>query len=211
MENISLLPDASSLAGPFDVLFFALGIASIVVTLGIAFLVIFFAIKYRRGSGASRRVTVREAGKRKKIEYAWTLIPLAIFLGFFYWAGSLYTEFLRLPAGNVIDIAVVGKQWMWKAQHPEGKQEINELHVPLGIPVRLTMISQDVIHSFFVPAFRLKYDVLPRQYHRLWFKPTKLGKYHLFCAEYCGTDHSRMIGWIVVMEPSAYKQWLQQQ
>jgi cytochrome c oxidase subunit 2 len=209
MANISLLPAASSLAGPFDVLFFALGVASLIVTGSIAFLIVFFSIKYRRGSGASRTKASEE--KRRKVEYAWTLIPLAIFLGIFYWAANLYTEFLRLPAGNVIDIAVVGKQWMWKMQHPEGKREINELHVPLGTPVRLTMISQDVIHSFFVPAFRLKYDVLPGQHHRLWFKPTKPGKYHLFCAEYCGTDHSRMIGWVVVMEPSAYKQWLQQQ
>lgn len=212
MANISLLPEASSIARPFDVLFFTFGIVSLVVTVGIVFFIIYFAIKYRRGSGASR-ITTLGRRRRKEMEYAWTLIPLVIFLGIFYWAASLYTEFLRLPVknNNVIDIAVVGKQWMWTMQQPNGKREINELHVPLGTPVRLTMISQDVIHSFFVPAFRLKYDVLPRQYHRLWFKPTKLGKYHLFCAEYCGTDHSRMIGWIVVMKPSAYKQWLQQQ
>jgi cytochrome c oxidase subunit 2 len=209
MQNFSLLPEASSLAGPFDALFFGMGIASLIATAGIAFCIIFFSIKYHRGSGASRDKANKK--RRREVEYAWIIIPLLIFLGFFYWAASLYTEFLRLPAKNVLDIAVVGKQWMWKMQHPEGKQEINELHVPLGTPVRLTMISQDVIHSFFVPAFRLKYDVLPRQHHRLWFKPTKLGKYHLFCAEYCGTDHSRMIGWIVVMTPAAYKQWLQQQ
>jgi cytochrome c oxidase subunit 2 len=180
MEKFSLFPEgASSLSAPFDVLFFVLLILSSVVTLSIAFLVILFAVKYRRGSGASR---TRVRGARK-IEFLWTFIPLVIFLAIFYWAANLYTEFLRPPPGErVLDIAVVGKQWMWKAQHPGGRQEINELHVPRGTPVRLTMISQDVIHSFFVPAFRIKYDVLPGRYHRLWFEPTKLGLYHLFCA-----------------------------
>jgi cytochrome c oxidase subunit 2 len=107
-----------------------------------------------------------------------------------------------------MNVYVVGKQWMWKTQHLEGQREINELHVPLGRPVRLTMTSEDVIHSFFMPAFRVKFDVLPGRYTTAWFNPTKPGKYHLFCAEYCGTLHSGMIGWIYVMEPAEYERWL---
>ena len=105
---------------------------------------------------------------------------------------------------------MLGRQWMWELQHPEGRREINELHVPLGRPVRLTMTSQDVIHSFFIPAFRIKQDVVPGRYTSLWFQPTKPGRYHLFCAEYCGTKHSGMIGWVVVMEPADYQQWLEE-
>ena len=105
---------------------------------------------------------------------------------------------------------MLGKQWMWELQHPEGKREINELHVPVGRPVRLTMTSQDVIHSFYIPAFRIKQDVVPGRYTSLWFQPTKPGRYHLFCAEYCGTKHSGMIGWVVVMEPADYQQWLEE-
>ena len=107
-----------------------------------------------------------------------------------------------------IEVAVVGKQWMWYLQHAEGRSEINELHVPLGRPVRLTMTSQDVIHSFYVPAFRVKQDVLPGRYTSLWFEPTQVGRYHLYCAEYCGTNHSTMGGWVTVMEPVDYQRWL---
>jgi len=113
----------------------------------------------------------------------------------------------RSPA-NTIDIYVVGKQWMWKIQHPEGKREINELHIPIGQPVQLTMASEDVIHSFYIPAFRTKKDVVPGRYTTLWFEANKLGEYHLFCAEYCGTQHSTMIGKVTVMEPDAYQNWL---
>ncbi|ADE15686.1 cytochrome c oxidase, subunit II [Nitrosococcus halophilus Nc 4] len=207
MESFALLlKGASSLSASFDLLFISLLVLCSVVALSITFLIVFFAIKYRRGSKA-KRARIRGA---RAIEFAWTFIPLGLFLVIFVWAAKLYTELFRPPQKEAIEIAVVGKQWMWKLKHPEGKQEINELHVPYGSTVQLTMISQDVIHSFFVPAFRIKHDVLPGRYTRIWFRPIKTGEYYLFCAEYCGMDHSRMGGRIVVMEPSAYEQWLQQ-
>jgi cytochrome c oxidase subunit II len=206
MEHFAPFPGgASSLAVPFDTLFFSLLTLCSLVALSIVCLIIFFAVKYRLGSKA-RRAQLRPA---KAIEFAWTLIPLGIFLIIFLWAASLYTQILTPPPGEALEISVVGKQWMWKLQHPEGKQEINELHVPRGSSVRLTMISRDVIHSFFIPAFRIKHDVLPGRYTKIWFSPLKTGEYYLFCAEYCGTDHSRMGGRVVVMEPAAYKQWLE--
>ena len=107
-----------------------------------------------------------------------------------------------------MDVYVVGKQWMWKIQYPGGQREINELHVPIGRPVKLTLASEDVIHSFFIPAFRLKHDVVPGRYDTMWFNATKPGRYHMFCAEYCGTEHSGMIGWVTVMEPADYQNWL---
>jgi cytochrome c oxidase subunit 2 len=125
----------------------------------------------------------------------------------FTWGTSIFFKESR-PPDNALPIYVVGKQWMWKLQHMEGQREINELHVPMGRPVRLTMTSEDVIHSFFIPAFRVKQDVVPGRYSTLWFEPTKPGTYHLFCAEYCGTKHSGMIGWIHVMEPQDYEAWL---
>jgi cytochrome c oxidase subunit II len=134
-------------------------------------------------------------------------VPAGLAMLIFAWGAQLFFEANRPPAG-AIEIQVVAKQWMWKVQHPEGKREINELHVPLGQPVRLKMISQDVIHSMFVPAFRIKRDVLPGSYGETWFEATKLGEYHLFCAEYCGTEHSLMKGRVVVMEPSEYQTWL---
>ena len=115
---------------------------------------------------------------------------------------------MNRPPNDAIEISVVGKQWMWKIQHSDGKREINELHVPVGRPVRLTMASEDVIHDFFVPAFRMKRDVVPGRYATAWFEATKPGRYHLFCSQYCGTRHSAMIGWIDVMEPVAYQAWL---
>jgi len=115
---------------------------------------------------------------------------------------------VHTPPANALDVFVVGRQWMWKVQHIEGRREINELHVPVGRPVKLTLTSEDVIHSFFVPAFRVKQDVLPGRYTQLWFHPTKPGRYHLFCAEYCGTKHSGMIGWVYVMAPHEYEEWL---
>ena len=125
----------------------------------------------------------------------------------FVWGAVLYFEMAR-PPDNAHEVFVVGKQWMWKLQHLEGRREINELHVPIGQPVKLTMTSEDVIHSFYVPAFRMKHDVLPGRYTTAWFEATKVGEYHLFCAEYCGTEHSGMIGRIVVMEPADYQAWL---
>jgi cytochrome c oxidase subunit 2 len=125
----------------------------------------------------------------------------------FGWGSLLFLRNARTPPGS-FEIYVVAKQWMWKIQHPEGLREINELHVPTGMPVRLVMTSEDVIHSFYVPAFRVKQDVLPGRYTSMWFQPTRAGKYHLFCAEYCGNQHSAMGGWVYVMEPAEYEKWL---
>jgi cytochrome c oxidase subunit 2 len=143
------------------------------------------------------------------VEVAWTVIPFFAFMGMYAWGAKLYFDIER-PPGNAIPVYVIAKQWMWKLQHPEGQREINELHIPVGQPIKLTMTSQDVIHSFFVPAFRIKQDVLPGRYTSIWFEATKPGKFHLFCAEYCGAKHSGMIGWIYAMEPREYQAWLAQ-
>jgi cytochrome c oxidase subunit 2 len=141
------------------------------------------------------------------MEITWTLVPLAIFLTMFAWAASLYYEHAA-PPGDAMEIYVVGKQWMWTLQHAGGRRELDELHVPLGRPVKLVMTSQDVIHDFSLPVFRIKQDVLPGRYTTLWFTATRQGDYHLFCSQYCGTDHSRMVGRVVVMAPAAFAEWL---
>ena len=142
-----------------------------------------------------------------KFEVTWTIIPFLIGLGIFAWSAEVFFH-IQTPPANAMRVAVVGKQWMWKLQHEEGNREIDELHVPLGRPVMLTMTSQDVIHDFFIPAFRVKEDVVPGRYTTEWFVPTKLGRYHIFCAQYCGTSHASMVGWVDVMEPADYEKWL---
>src|SRR6266508_2778791 len=205
MGGFPLTPDqASTVAGRVDALFYTLVGLSLLFAFPIAFLIVYFAVKYRRSSQASR---AGQTGTSVKLEVAWMVIPAFLALGIFGWAAGVYFDMAHPPAG-AIDIYVVGKQWMWKFQHPEGQREINELHVPVGHPVKLLMASEDVIHSFYVPAFRVKQDVLPGRYTQMWFHPTKPGKYHLFCAEYCGTKHSGMTGWVYVMEPTAYAAWL---
>jgi len=142
-----------------------------------------------------------------KLELVWTIIPFFIAMGIFVWGASIYYTIYHSPK-EALEIYVVAKQWMWKFQHLDGQREINELHVPVGRKVKITMTTEDVIHSFFVPAFRVKLDVVPGKYSTIWFEATKPGRYHLFCAEYCGTSHSGMIGWIDVMEASEYQAWL---
>lgn len=206
MTGIRLLPErASEFAQRVDLLFLFLAAVTVFFTLLIAALVAFFAVKYRRGSSASR------AGAKDtdlRLEIGWSLIPLSIGLFTFVWASRLYGEVYGPPPDNALEIFVIGKQWMWHVQHPNGIRENNQLHIPAGRPVKLTMISQDVIHSFYVPAFRIKRDVLPGKYSTVWFTPTKPGSYHLFCAEYCGTQHSRMVGTVYVLEPAEYERWL---
>ena len=135
------------------------------------------------------------------------MIPLMIMMVMFAWGTKLYFEYYT-PPKDTLDVYVTGKQWMWKVQYPDGQREINELHVPTGRPVKLILASEDVIHSFYIPAFRLKHDVVPGSYQTYWFQATKPGRYHIFCAEYCGTNHSRMTGWVTVMDPSEYETWL---
>jgi cytochrome c oxidase subunit 2 len=204
-NNFPLFPSqASSMAGQVDALYFALIAISGFFAVAISLTVIVFAIRYRR-----RKET--EVGARihgsTALEVLWSVVPLGIVMVIFVWSSTIYIEISRPPA-DAMDVYVVGKQWMWKIQHPDGRREINELHVPVGRPVRLTMASEDVIHSFYVPAFRVKADVVPGRFTTLWFEATKPGRYHLFCAEYCGTQHSGMIGWIEAMQPDAFQAWL---
>lgn len=205
MDKFHLFPpDASSGASHVDWLFWGLTLVSLFF-LAVVFLpILFFSVKYRRGSSADRS---NPSSGSNLLEIGWTLFPILMSFGLFSWGAIVYYR-LERPPPNALQVQVVGKQWMWKLQHAEGKKEINELHVPIGRAVSLTLTSQDVIHSFFVPAFRMKQDAVPGRYTSEWFRPTRLGEYHLFCAEYCGTDHSRMIGRVVVMEPAEYERWL---
>jgi len=195
---------ASSFASDVDALTLWLIAMSAFFTVLIAAMVIVFAIRYRRRSADEVGSKFDES---PILEVTWTVIPLIIVLVTFAWGAKVYFRLYRPPA-NALEYNITGKQWMWKTQHPTGQREINELHLPVGQPVRLTMTSEDVIHSFYVPAFRAKADVVPGRYTTMWFTPTKTGRYHLFCAEYCGAEHSRMGGWITVQEPEEYQQWL---
>src|SRR5271154_4607938 len=167
-------------------------------------LITFASYRYSRKSKGEVGDTV--AGNLV-LEVGWTLIPLMIAIVIFAWGAVIYTNF-RIAPKDTLDIYVIGKQWMWKLQQPNGRKEINELHVPTGRDVRLIMGSEDVIHDFFVPAFRVKMDVVPGRYNTLWFRPTKTGKYHFYCSQYCGTNHAIMGGWVTVMEPDEYTAWL---
>jgi cytochrome c oxidase subunit 2 len=209
VSALGLPPQASTLAPRIDALLYAVTGVTTAVTLAIFITMIVFAIRYRAGSSVYRHEDVPAAQRRarKRFEIAWTLVPLLLFIAAFGWATRLYVARASAPADATV-MFVVAKQWMWTLEHPGGQREINELHVALGAPVRLMMTSQDVIHSFFMPAFRLKQDVLPGRYTEMWFTPTQVGRFHLFCAEYCGTDHARMGGDIVVMEPSDFQRWL---
>ncbi len=167
-----------------------------------------FAIHYRAGNAAADRD--HRIKKSWHWEVAWTTATLVAFLALFVWGAQLYLNLQDVPK-DALPIYVVAKQWMWKAQHLGGQREINELHLPLGDSVRLIMSSQDVIHSFFIPEFRIKHDVVPGTTQTIWFRPRRAGVFHLFCAEYCGTDHSRMTGRIVVMQRPDFEQWLARQ
>jgi cytochrome c oxidase subunit 2 len=199
-----LPPAASTTAGDVDALFLFLLISSGVITLTIFICLIVFSIRYRRRPGNE---TARQIAGNWKLETTWTIIPLGLAMIPFFWGARLYFD-VSSPPDDALNVYVVARQWMWKAEHPDGQAEIDELHVPVGQPVRLTMISQDVIHSFFVPDFRVKTDVLPGRYTTTWFQATEPGRYRLECAEYCGTDHSQMLGWIVAMDPADFATWL---
>ncbi len=196
--------EASPEARELDWLFLGL-LAVTVLFLVLVFVpLLYFSIKYRCGSKADRS---NPSSGSDLLETGWTVFPTVIGLGLFGWGAALYFKQQNPPA-NALQIQVVGKQWMWKFQHAEGAREINELHIPTGKPVVLLMTSQDVIHDVFLPAFRVKQDVLPGKYTTEWFTPTRPGAYPLYCAEYCGTLHSKMGGRVVVMEPADYERWL---
>jgi cytochrome c oxidase subunit 2 len=183
--------------------FFLLGL-TVFFSLLIAGLIVAYAVKFRRRSPDAIGAVIHGG---LMLEITWSVIPLMITMVLFVWGASVFFAMSRPPA-ETLNVYVVGKQWMWKFQHLDGQREINELHVPVGRPVKLIMTSEDVIHDVFVPAFRVKADVLPGRYTNIWFEPTKPGTYHLFCAEYCGTRHSGMTGQVVVMEPNDYQNWL---
>jgi cytochrome c oxidase subunit II len=195
---------ASSVSGEVDALFFTLVAITAFFTVGIMVAILYFAIRYRRRSADELPA---DSHGSTALEVTWTLIPLAIVMVVFVWGSKVYFHMNR-PPDDAMTVTVVGKRWMWKLQQPTGQREINELHVPVGRAIRLVITSEDVIHSFYVPAFRIKRDAVPGRYSQAWFRATKVGTYHLLCAEYCGTEHSRMQGRIVVMEPQDYETWL---
>jgi cytochrome c oxidase subunit 2 len=205
MGEFQLMPDAASAnAAAVDYLYYFESIVTVVMTVLIFAMVFAFALKFRRRSDS---YVPPEIHGSTVLEIGWSIIPFFVMLIMFFWGAKLYFDDSKAPS-NALDIFVVGKQWMWKVQYPGGQREINELHVPVNRPVKLTMASEDVIHSFFLPSFRLKKDVVPGRYNSLWFIATKPGKYHIFCAEYCGTEHSGMIGWVTVLPEDQYENWL---
>lgn len=202
---LPFFPDsASTVAGDVDALYLFLVAVALFFSVLISGIIIYFAIRYRRRSDAEVGAPIKGS---LRLEVAWSIIPFIISMVIFVWGAGVYFTMTRTPS-EALEIYGIGKQWMWRFQHPDGQREINELHVPVGRNVKLTIATEDVIHSFFVPAFRTKADVVPGRLTKTWFKATRPGRYHLFCAEYCGTQHSGMIGWVVVLEPAEYQAWL---
>jgi cytochrome c oxidase subunit 2 len=204
-DHARLLPlSASSFSDVDNQIMLYMMIVSAVSALGIFSTLVYFALKYRRRPGNE---TAHDVPVSYRLETAWTLVPFSIVLVAFFWGARRYLEMMT-PRRSTENIFILGKQWMWKIEHANGVSEINRLHVPVGKDINLIMISQDVIHSFFVPDFRLKYDVLPGRYTHAWFRAEKTGTFFIFCSQYCGTDHAHMIGAVEVMEPEAYDHWL---
>jgi cytochrome c oxidase subunit 2 len=203
--GFKLLPEsASTFASQVDALFWFITAVTIFFSLLVAGMLLLFMIRFRRKSDDEIPESTHGA---LSLEIGWSAIPFLLTMVMFFWGASIYAN-IRRPPDDAMHVDVVGKQWMWKVQHMEGRREINELHIPVGRPVRLTLTSEDVIHSFYVPAFRTKQDAVPGRYTTTWFEATQPGEYHLFCAEYCGTIHSGMIGRVVAMEPAAFEAWL---
>jgi cytochrome c oxidase subunit 2 len=204
-DNIIFFPHrASTTAERVDNLgYFLLGTTGLVALL-VAALIIGFAVRYRRRPGQPPPAEMRG---NTALELFWTITPLGIFMVMFFWGAVVYFDAYRAPDDATV-VYGIGKQWMWKFQHPEGQREINDLHVPLGRPIKMMLTSEDVIHSFFVPDFRVHMDVLPGRYTTVWFNADRAGTYHLFCSQYCGTAHSKMVGTVHVLGPSEYQNWL---
>jgi cytochrome c oxidase subunit 2 len=205
VSDFPLFPDqASTVAGQVDALYIFLSVLCGGVSVLIFTLIFALSLKYRRRPDNE---LAQDEEPSKLLEAGWIIIPFLLFMVMFVWGSWLYFRLARIP-DNSLEIYATGKQWMWKFQHAGGQREINMLHVPVNRPVKITLASEDVIHSLFFPAFRTKMDVLPNRYRSMWFQATKTGRYHIFCAEYCGTLHSGMIGWVEVMEPTDYQKWL---
>ncbi|HEY8997345.1 MAG TPA: cytochrome c oxidase subunit II [Edaphobacter sp.] len=206
LTNSALFPAEASTIAPYtDALYFFLLLITAVGLVLVGALVFGFAIRYRK----ERNPVATQVEGSTLLEATWTIIPLALFLVCFVWGALLYFRIFTPPA-NAMNIYVVGKQWMWKAEHPGGQHEINTLHVPAGQDIQLTMISQDVFHSFSIPDFRVKREVIPGRYTTVWFNATTPGTYHIFCTQYCGTKHSGMIGEVTVLTPDEYKKWTEE-
>jgi len=204
-SQLPLYPEqASNFAPHVDDLMLFLIAVSFFFAAAITIAIIFFFFKYRRKQPNALGTPIHGD---MRLEATWMIVPLILAMGMFSWGAIIYVDYRRAPQ-DTLDIYVIGKQWMWKAQQPNGQKEINELHVPVGRNVRLILASEDVIHDFYVPAFRVKMDVVPGHYNTMWFRPTKPGRYHFFCSQYCGTNHAIMGGWVTVMEPSDYSAWL---
>jgi cytochrome c oxidase subunit II len=197
-------PSASTVALELDLLYLFIVAINVFFVVLVAALVVIFAIKFRRRHPDDVGADIHGS---LVLELGWTFIPFVLSMVMFVWGADLFFRLAR-PPQNAMEVFVVGKQWMWKVQHPEGVREINELHVPVGRPVKITLGSEDVLHDYSIPAFRVKMDAVPGKLTTLWFEATTPGTYHLFCAEYCGTKHSGMIGQVIVMTPQDYEAWL---
>ena len=202
---IPLFPEqASTLAAQVDYLYFYILAVTIFFGVGCAIAILFFAIKFREKEKFAKGADIHGS---MVLELTWTVIPFVIAMSIFVFGSIVFYNLYRMPA-DAMEIYVVGKQWMWKFQHPTGQRQINELHVPVGKRIKLVMTTEDVLHDVYIPAFRTKADVVPGRYTNIWFEATKPGKYHLYCAEYCGLNHSGMGGWVYVLEQRDYDNWL---
>src|SRR5687767_13039170 len=197
-------PSASTVSLEVDLLYLFIVAINVFFVVLVAALVVIFAIKFRRRHPDDVGADIHGS---LVLELGWTFIPLVLSMVMFVWGADLFFRLAR-PPQNAMEIFVVGKQWMWKVQHPEGVREINELHVPINRPVKITLGSEDVLHDYSIPAFRVKMDAVPGKLTTMWFEATKAGTYHIFCAEYCGTQHSGMIGQVIAMEQHDYEAWL---
>jgi len=204
-SGFSLFPaQASTLAPEIDNLYLGIIAITAFFAVVVVIFVVYFAIKYRDDTGDKVGAPITGS---VPLELGWSLIPFFISIGIFVWASVVFFHIVRAP-DQTLDIYSTGKRWMWRFQHIDGQREINELHVPVGRPVRVVFTSEDVLHDLFIPAFRVKADAVPGRYSAIWFEPTQIGEYHIFCAEYCGTRHSGMVGTVYVMEPADYQAWL---
>jgi cytochrome c oxidase subunit 2 len=204
-SQLPLYPEqASNFASSVDALMYFMIAVCLFFAVGICIAVIYFFFRYRRRDPNEVGVPIHG---NMRLEMTWIVLPFFLLMAMFGWGAVVYVNYRHTPP-DALDIYVVGKQWMWKLQQPNGRREINELHIPVNRDIRLILASEDVIHDFFVPAFRVKMDAVPGHYNNMWFRPTKVGRYHFFCSQYCGTNHAVMGGWVVVMEPDEYAAWL---
>jgi cytochrome c oxidase subunit 2 len=205
LSGIPLFPEQASTMAPAvdNLYFFILGVTGFFALL-VVVLVLYFAVKYRDDTGLKVGAPITGS---IPLEIGWSLVPFFVSMAIFVWATVVFFQIVR-PPDQALELYATGKRWMWRVQHPDGQREINQIHVPVGRPIKVTFTSEDVLHDLYIPAFRVKADAIPGRYSSIWFTPTKTGEYRLFCAEYCGTRHSGMIGWVHVMEADEYQEWL---